>query len=148
MADALPSGLVPVGSLPAQGRRVVAAQRILQAQSDPFLGWTTVEAPERTGRPRVDFYWRQFRDMKGSVELDRLAASQFVRYGSCAGACSPARTASPRARAWRTATSAAPTRSTIPSRGGRALTRTSSRATTPRFEAAVTSGRLPAERGV
>ncbi|MFB7889029.1 DUF2252 domain-containing protein [Cellulosimicrobium cellulans] len=85
MVDALPSGLVPAGSVPAQGRRVVAAQRILQAQSDPFLGWTTVEAPDRTGRPRVDFFWRQFRDMKGSVELDRLSAAQFVRYGELCG---------------------------------------------------------------
>ncbi|MFF2270528.1 DUF2252 domain-containing protein [Cellulosimicrobium cellulans] len=85
MVDALPAGLVPAGALPAQGRRVVAAQRILQAQSDPFLGWITVEAPERMGRPRVDFFWRQFRDMKGSVELDRLSANQFVRYGELCG---------------------------------------------------------------
>src|SRR5690606_12508978 len=41
MPDALPSGLVPAGALPAQGRRVVTSQRILQAHSDPFLGWIT-----------------------------------------------------------------------------------------------------------
>jgi uncharacterized protein (DUF2252 family) len=56
-----------------EGWRVVAGQRILQAASDPFLGWVTFG-----GR---DYYLRQFRDMKGSVELEALNASQFLRYG-------------------------------------------------------------------
>jgi uncharacterized protein (DUF2252 family) len=43
-----------------QGRRVVAGQQMLQAVSDVFLGWST------------DFYWRQLRDMKGSVEVAKL----------------------------------------------------------------------------
>lgn len=38
------------------GERVVAGQRIMQAASDPFLGWETVDG---------DFYVRQLRDMKG-----------------------------------------------------------------------------------
>jgi hypothetical protein len=56
-----------------EGWRVVAGQRILQAASDPFLGWVTFD-----GR---DFYIRQFRDMKGSVQLEALDAGQFLRYG-------------------------------------------------------------------
>lgn len=68
-----------------QGQRVVAAQRILQAQSDPMLGWIRGWAGDTPDRPRVDYYWRQFRDMKGSVELDRLAPAEFARYGALCG---------------------------------------------------------------
>lgn len=99
MADALPSGLVPAGDVPAQGRRVVAAQRILQAHSDPFLGWTTVEADESPTGRRVDFYWRQFRDMKGSAELERLTPVQLGRYGGfCGRVLARAHSQSPGAR--------------------------------------------------
>jgi hypothetical protein len=44
------------------GHRVVAGQRLMQAASDIFLGWMTGQ-PE--GR---HFYWRQLRDMKGSID--------------------------------------------------------------------------------
>lgn len=49
---------------PNHGQRVVEGQRLVQAQSDIFLGWT-VGAPE--GR---HFYIRQLRDWKGSVEVE------------------------------------------------------------------------------
>ncbi|WP_026874788.1 DUF2252 domain-containing protein [Jiangella gansuensis] len=86
MPDMLPDG-VPDGDQPhTQGHRVVAGQRILQAQSDPFLGWITGWAGEAEHRPRVDYFWRQFRDMKGSVELSTLKPSQFSAYSAlCAG---------------------------------------------------------------
>ncbi len=42
------------------GQRVVVGQKLMQAASDPFLGWARFE-----GR---DVYLRQFRDMKGSIE--------------------------------------------------------------------------------
>jgi len=61
-----------------EGWRVVAAQRVLQAVSDPFLGWATFD-----GR---DYYCRQFRDMKGSVDLDQLTPRQFGSYGTLCGA--------------------------------------------------------------
>jgi uncharacterized protein (DUF2252 family) len=48
------------------GHRVVAGQRLTQAASDIFLGWMTGKP---AGRP---FYWRQLRDMKGSVETELL----------------------------------------------------------------------------
>jgi uncharacterized protein (DUF2252 family) len=48
------------------GHRVVAGQRLMQAASDIFLGWMTGQ-PE--GR---HFYWRQLRDMKGSVDTASL----------------------------------------------------------------------------
>ena len=67
-----------------QGARVVGAQRVLQAQSDPFLGWVeSVRAED--GVPR-DYYIRQFRDMKGSVDLEWLTPDRAVRYGRLCGA--------------------------------------------------------------
>ena len=43
------------------GQRVVSGQRLMQAASDPFLGWAKVE--------NNDYYLRQLRDMKGKVEV-------------------------------------------------------------------------------
>jgi uncharacterized protein (DUF2252 family) len=50
-------------------QRVVEGQRLSQAASDIFLGWLT--ADELDGEPR-DFYVRQLRDWKVSVDLDRI----------------------------------------------------------------------------
>ena len=50
------------------GHRVVAGQRLTQAASDIFLGWMTGKPAGR------QFYWRQLRDMKGSVETELLRA--------------------------------------------------------------------------
>ncbi len=47
-----------------QGQRVVEGQRLVQATSDIFLGWTTGEISN------VDFYVRQLRDWKGSVDIE------------------------------------------------------------------------------
>ncbi|WP_053383555.1 DUF2252 domain-containing protein [Leucobacter celer] len=88
------------GAAHTEGHRVVAAQRILQANSDPFLGWITGWAGEREDRHRVDYYWRQFRDMKGSIEPDTLDKEQFVAYGGlCAALLARAHGQSPDARA-------------------------------------------------
>ena len=63
---------------------MVSSQRILQAQSDPFLVWTAAWAnPERPRK--ADYYWRQFRDMKGSVQLDRLPLGLYASYVSLCG---------------------------------------------------------------
>lgn len=81
-----------------EGHRVVAAQRILQANSDPFLGWITGWAGEHEGRRRVDYYWRQFRDMKGSIEPESLDKAQFSAYGAlCAALLARAHGQSPSA---------------------------------------------------
>ncbi len=50
------------------GHRVVAGQRLMQAASDIFLGWMTGKPAGR------QFYWRQLRDMKGSIETELLKA--------------------------------------------------------------------------
>ncbi|MGO8684102.1 MAG: DUF2252 domain-containing protein [Thermoleophilia bacterium] len=49
-----------------KAHRVVAGQRLMQAASDIFLGWIR----DSDGR---DYYWRQLRDMKGSVVIDEIA---------------------------------------------------------------------------
>ena len=54
---------LPSSRFTLHGRRVVEGQRLMQASSDIFLGWSTSAA----GR---HFYWRQLRDWKGSVDLD------------------------------------------------------------------------------
>ena len=55
-----------------QGQRVVAGQRLMQAASDIFLGWQRTEAG-LDGRAR-DFYVRQLRDWKFSIEIEHLEA--------------------------------------------------------------------------
>jgi uncharacterized protein (DUF2252 family) len=47
------------------GARVVDGQRMMQAASDIYLGWTR----DRDAGGR-HYYWRQLRDMKGSVEVE------------------------------------------------------------------------------
>ena len=61
------------------GLRVVVGQRILQAASDIFLGWSRLESP------RVDYYVRQLRDMKVSLDLETMAAAEFIEYGEACG---------------------------------------------------------------
>ncbi|MEC5190857.1 MULTISPECIES: DUF2252 domain-containing protein [unclassified Arthrobacter] len=66
-----------------QGFRVVGAQRILQAQSDPFLGWIK-DVRGEDGLLR-DFYIRQFRDMKGSFALAEMNVQETTDYGVLCG---------------------------------------------------------------
>ena len=48
------------------GERVVQGQRMMQAASDIFLGWTKGVQENRY------LYWRQFRDMKGSAVVETM----------------------------------------------------------------------------
>ncbi len=48
------------------GERVVQGQRMMQAASDIYLGWT------KGLDVRRHYYWRQLRDMKGSIEAETL----------------------------------------------------------------------------
>ena len=66
-----------------QGQRVVAGQRLMQASSDIFLGWQRTEAG-LDGRPR-DFYVRQLRDWKLSVDIENILASGMQLYGQLCG---------------------------------------------------------------
>ncbi len=64
------------------GRRVVEGQRTMQTVSDIFLGWLTAVGPDGVER---DFYVRQFRDMKGGIEVDDLEADGLVAYAQLCG---------------------------------------------------------------
>jgi hypothetical protein len=48
------------------GERVVQGQRMMQAASDIYLGWT------KGMDVRRNFYWRQLRDMKGSADPELM----------------------------------------------------------------------------
>jgi uncharacterized protein (DUF2252 family) len=66
-----------------QGQRVVAGQRLMQAASDIFLGWQRTEAG-LDGRPR-DFYVRQLRDWKFSIDIGTMVPSGMLMYGELCG---------------------------------------------------------------
>ena len=60
------------------GQRIVFGQRLMQAASDLFLGW----ADGSDGR---SYYIRQLRDMKFSVEIEKLALPEFEEYTRLCG---------------------------------------------------------------
>jgi uncharacterized protein (DUF2252 family) len=62
-----------------EGQRVVAGQRLMQASSDIFLGWQRVEAG-RDGKSR-DFYVRQLRDWKFSIDIEAMVPNGMAMYG-------------------------------------------------------------------
>jgi uncharacterized protein (DUF2252 family) len=63
------------------GQRVVVGQHLLQAASDPFLGFQRMES--ETGH--FDYYVRQLRDWKTSVDLTAISAPGLVAYGEICG---------------------------------------------------------------
>jgi uncharacterized protein (DUF2252 family) len=74
------SRYVGISKYPNQGQRVVAGQRLMQASSDIFLGWQRTDAG-MDGKSR-DFYVRQLRDWKFSVEIAQLRPEGLQIYGS------------------------------------------------------------------
>jgi len=61
-----------------QGERVVTGQRMLQSASDVFLGWTRDDEGH-------DYYFRQLRDMKMSVPLERITKTCWQEYVEVCG---------------------------------------------------------------
>jgi uncharacterized protein (DUF2252 family) len=61
-----------------KGRRVVEGQRLMQATSDLFLGWSTGGGHQ--------FYIRQLHDMKGGIELDGSTPDEFEHYAKLCAA--------------------------------------------------------------
>src|SRR5215471_400254 len=61
------------------GERVVAGQRMMQAASDIYLGWTKGADVNR------HFYWRQLRDMKGSALIEGMMPLGLTYYAHICG---------------------------------------------------------------
>jgi len=66
-----------------EGQRVVTGQRLMQASSDIFLGW------QRTGMGPAgqsrDFYVRQLRDWKLSIDVESMSPPSLRVYGELCG---------------------------------------------------------------
>ena len=60
-----------------QGYRVVEGQRLMQAASDIFLGWSSTK--------HHDYYVRQLRDMKASAEVETFKPSTLIAYATLCG---------------------------------------------------------------
>jgi uncharacterized protein (DUF2252 family) len=69
---------LPKSKFKEPGERVVQGQRLMQAASDIYLGWTKGAEANR------HLYWRQLRDMKGSVLVETMTP---VMLGFYAGIC-------------------------------------------------------------
>jgi uncharacterized protein (DUF2252 family) len=61
------------------GQRVVQGQRLMQATSDIYLGWTRGVDVTR------HFYWRQLRDMKGSIAIEVMTPLGLTMYAKICG---------------------------------------------------------------
>jgi uncharacterized protein (DUF2252 family) len=81
LKEALPSVLEQYAGksrYPNHGERVVTGQRMLQAASDVFLGWTRAD----DGR---DYYFRQLRDMKMKFDTESMNKSEWLEYVQICG---------------------------------------------------------------
>jgi uncharacterized protein (DUF2252 family) len=61
------------------GQRVVQGQKLMQATSDIYLGWARGVDVNR------HFYWRQLRDMKGSVVIEEMTPLGLTLYAQLCG---------------------------------------------------------------
>ena len=52
-------------------------QQALQTVSDPLLGWTSADD--------IQYYVRQYRDMKGAITIDGIDAAALVDYAGICG---------------------------------------------------------------
>lgn len=72
-------GFLPESSYAYHGERVVAGQKLMQAATDSFLGWTHSPATKH------HYYWRQFKDMKASLEVEEASPKTMRRYARLTG---------------------------------------------------------------
>jgi uncharacterized protein (DUF2252 family) len=70
---------LPKSRFRQHGARVVHGQRMMQAASDIYLGWTKGMDVNR------HFYWRQLRDMKGSAEVEQMSPLGLTFYARTCG---------------------------------------------------------------
>ena len=73
-------GHLPKSRYKQHGERVVYGQRMMQAASDIYLGWT--KGPLDDTR---HYYWRQLRDMKASADVESMTPVGLRIYASMCG---------------------------------------------------------------
>ncbi len=66
----------------SNGQRIVAGQHLMQANSDIFLGYETVDGVDGVKR---DFYLRQLRDGKGSAAVELMDPPTLALYATMCG---------------------------------------------------------------
>jgi uncharacterized protein (DUF2252 family) len=84
MKEAGPSALeayLPPRTYSQYAQRVVVGQQLMQTTNDIFLGW---HGGELSG---TDFYWRQLKDMKGSVNVAKADEDSFMTYMELCALC-------------------------------------------------------------
>ena len=84
--EAEPSVLQPLlgpSRFASHGQRIVMGQRLMQASSDIFLGWIHAD-DDPDGVPR-DFYVRQLRDWKSSLDVDTILPRGLAADASACG---------------------------------------------------------------
>jgi uncharacterized protein (DUF2252 family) len=70
---------LPPSHYSQSGQRVVEGQRLVQAASDIFLGWSESAVSGH------HYYWRQLKDWKGSANVDRSSPESLARYARLCG---------------------------------------------------------------
>jgi uncharacterized protein (DUF2252 family) len=70
---------LPKSRFHTPGQRVVEGQRLMQAASDIFLGWTKGVQDDRF------YYWRQLRDMKASADVENMTPFGMTFYARMCG---------------------------------------------------------------
>jgi uncharacterized protein (DUF2252 family) len=70
---------LPKSRYKQHGERVVYGQRMMQAASDIYLGWTKGVDVSR------HYYWRQLRDMKGSAQVETMTPVGLRIYAGMCG---------------------------------------------------------------
>ena len=70
--DSVLSPFIGPSAYDHRGRRVAEGQRLMQATSDAFLGWSSGDG--------FDFYVRQLHDMKGRIEIEGATPDEFDHY--------------------------------------------------------------------
>jgi uncharacterized protein (DUF2252 family) len=84
LKEAGPSALeayLPPRTYSQYAQRVVIGQQLMQTTNDIFLGW---HSSELSG---TDYYWRQLKDMKGSVNVAKASEDGFMTYIELCALC-------------------------------------------------------------
>jgi uncharacterized protein (DUF2252 family) len=84
LKEAGPSALeayLPPHAYSQYAQRVVIGQQLMQTTNDIFLGW---HRGELSG---TDYYWRQLKDMKGSVNVAKANEDSLQTYLELCGLC-------------------------------------------------------------